>query len=250
MNTIKFGFWPQNGTTPEPLEWLILEETGEEILLLCKFSIATKGFVFDVKDESYEHRKCLWEYSDLRHWLNDEFYSVAFDKYQKDLILPTEIKTMCNDTESLDTFENKVFLLSKEQVELYLTTPELRKGIRTVNAANDQNVLLSDRTKLDNIPWWSLPHIERGGIFVNSNFMGKDKNKQFSYIAYPQMVFDQGTQYHGRNFYHKDWSERPAIRLRKVNKASTAGMKLMCGEKKIKSGGRMEILQSSPGIVL
>lgn len=42
------------------------------------------------------------------------------------------------------------------------------------------------------------------------------------------MVFDQGVQYHGRNVYHKDWSVRPAIRLRKINKARTEGMKLMC----------------------
>lgn len=227
-NTLEFGRWPQNGTKPEPLEWIILDDTGEEMLLLCKCGIATKGFVFDFYDESYEYRKCLWEYSDLRRWLHEEFYSIAFDKYQKALILPTEIKTMCNDTESLDVYENKVFLLSKEQVELYLTTPELRKGNRTFNAANDPNVLLSDRKKVDNIPWWILPHIERGGYSIG---IGKDKGKRFSYVAYPQMVSDQGTQYHGRNVFHKDWSVRPAIRLGKVNKGSTESMKLMCAGK-------------------
>lgn len=228
-NTLQFGHWPQNGTKPEPLEWIILDDTGEEMLLLCKYSIATKGFVFDISDKAYEHRKCLWEYSDLRRWLHEEFYPAAFDEYQKELILSTEIKTMCNDTESLDVFENKVFLLSKEQVELYLTTPELRKGIRTINAANAADVLISDKRKQENIPWWILPHIEQGGICVSQT--GKDKNKRFSYIAYPQMVWDQGTQYHGRNIYHKDWSVRPAIRLRKINKGNTDGMKLMCGGK-------------------
>lgn len=230
-NTMEFGCWPQNGSKPEPLEWIILDDTGTELLLLCKYSIATNGFVFDVNDESNEYRKCLWEYSDLRHWLHEEFYAAAFDEYQKELILSTEIKTMCNDTEALEVFENKVFLLSKEQVDLYLTSPELRKGIRTVNAANSPNVLLSDRGKQDNIPWWILPHIERGGITVPQT--GKDKQKHFSYIAYPQMVSYQGTQWHGRNICHKDWSVRPAIRLGKVNKARTQGMQLMCGGKAV-----------------
>lgn len=225
MNTVEFGHWPQNGAKPEPLEWIILEKTEKEILLLCKYSIETKGFIFDFYNESHKYHYCLWEYSDLRHWLNGEFYRKAFDEYQKDLILTTEIKTMCNDTESLDVFENKVFLLSEEQVNLYLTTPELRKGIRTINAANASDVLLSDRGKQENIPWWILPHIERGNYSIST---GKDKGKQFSYVAYPQMVFDQGIQYHGRNVYHKDWSVRPAIRLRRIDKSRTEGMKLMC----------------------
>lgn len=228
MNTTIFGHWPQNGAKPEPLEWIILEKTENEILLLCKYSIETKGFIFDFYNESHEYRNCLWEYSDLRHWLNEEFYQEAFDEYQKDVILTTEIKTMCNDTESLDVFENKVFLLSEEQVNLYLTTPELRKGIRTINAANASDVLVSDRGKQENIPWWILPHIERGNYSINT---GKDKGKQFSYVAYPQMVFDQGIQYHGRNVYHKDWSVRPAIRLRRIDKGRTEGMKLMCAGK-------------------
>lgn len=135
---------------------------------------------------------------------------------------------MCNDTESLDVFENKVFLLSEEQVNLYLTTPELRKGIRTINAANAPDVLITDRGKQENIPWWILPHIERGIYSIST---GKDKGKQFSYVAYPQIVFDQGIQYHGRNVYHKDWSVRPAIRLRQIDKGRTEGMKLMCAGK-------------------
>ena len=218
MNTIEFGSWPQNGTEPEPIEWIVLEETKDEILLLCKYCIATKGFMFDVYDESREYRTRLWEYSDLRHWLHETFYIEAFNNYQKDFILTTEIQTMRNDTESLDVFENKVFLLSKEQVELYLTTPELRKGVRTVNAANDPKVLNSEKGRLDNIPWWILPHIERGCC---RSVFGKDKNKTFSYNAYPQIVFDEGTQYHGRNFAHTDWSVRPAIRLRKVAEVSS-----------------------------
>lgn len=228
MNTVEFGTWPQNGKNAEPLEWIILEETRKELLLLCKYSIATKGFVFDFYNESYEYRNCLWEYSDLRHWLNEKFYQEAFDERQKDAILTTEIQTLCNDTESLDVFENKVFLLSEEQVNVYLTTPELRKGIRTINAAKAPDVLQSDRGKQENIPWWILPHIERGNYSINT---GKDKNKRFSYIAYPQMVCDQGIQYHGRNIYHKDWSVRPAIRLRITDKGRTESRNPMCAGK-------------------
>lgn len=227
MDTLKFGCWPQNGSEPEPLEWLILEDTGEEMLLLCRYCIATKGFIFDFNDELREYRGNLWEYSDLRRWLHEEFYSAAFDEDQKKLILPTKIQTMRNDTEALDVFENKVFLLSKEQVEAYLPTPELRKGSRTVNAAHDPNVLPSDSKKLEDIPWWILPHIEQGGLCCISS--GRDKGRQFSYVAYLQAVFAQGIHYHGRNVYHKDWAVRPAIRIRKIDKCGTKGMKLMCG---------------------
>ena len=231
IKTICFGHYPQNGENPEPLEWLVLEESEQEMLLLCKYSIASKGFVFHCDQESYEHRKLLWEFSDLRNWLHNEFYPRAFCEEEKALILTTVIKTMANDTDPLEIFENKVFLLSKEQVEQHLATPELRKGTRTINAANDPNVLKSDRSKLENIPWWILPYIEVGAkICVNT---GKDKNAHYSYIAYPQMVYDQGTQYHGRNVYHIDWSVRPAMRISKIPKGDTSGMKLMCGGQEV-----------------
>lgn len=225
MKTVFFGQYPQNGSFPEPLEWLVLDESEQEMLLLCKYCIETKGFVFDFNDDQYEYRKSLWEFSDLRQWLNNEFYSVAFDEGQKEMVLTTEIKTLdhmvsCADTadtveNSSDICENKVFLLSKEQADQYLTTQKLRKGIRTVHAANSPDVLVSDRNKIENIPWWILPHVESGG--VSSVNHGKDKNKRFSYVSYPQVVLDKGTQYHGRNVCHRDWSVRPAIRIRKKN---------------------------------
>ena len=231
IKTMYFGRYPQNGEKPEPLEWLVLDETDQEMLLLCKYSIASKGFVFQCDQESFEHRKLLWEFSDLRDWLHNEFYSRAFCEEEQARILTTVIKTMSNDTVPLETFENKVFLLSREQVEKYLVATEMRKGTRTINAANDPNVLQSDRNKLENIPWWIMPHIEKGGnVCVNT---GKDKNAHYSYIAYPQMVYGQGIEYHGRNVYHTDWSVRPAMRISKIQKGDTSGMKLMCGGKEV-----------------
>ena len=214
--TMTFGAYPQDGDAPEPLQWLILEETEKDLLLLSKYAIATKGFVFDCWHEPNLRRKCLWEFSDLRQWLQQDFYPAAFGDAEKQQIIPTRIQTVSEENLSEDHFQNQVFLLSKKQVEQYLFTPQLRMGIRTPNAAKDPKAMVVHEETGHGVPWWILP-------FQDAFGMG----------SFAQMAFYQGTQYHGRNVGHADWAVRPAIRIKKINKGDPAGLKLMCDGKEL-----------------
>ena len=97
----------------EPIRWRILSENGDTALILCDSIIANKRF--DDSSNNYAE-------SEIRAWLNAEFYNAAFDSLQRELIL---ITTVDNSVASTGGFSNpyvcedtndKVFLLSCEDV--------------------------------------------------------------------------------------------------------------------------------------
>lgn len=74
-----FGKFEQDGNKengPEPIEWIVLRDTGEEIILLSKYVLAHKPF--DTSKEMF-----IWEDSTLCSWLNKEFYNEAFNEDEK-----------------------------------------------------------------------------------------------------------------------------------------------------------------------
>ena len=91
----------------EPIRWIIVQTDGETALLICGFIL--ENAVFGGNDHNYER-------SDIRAYLNSEFYNTAFNEYQQSLINTVtvdnsnkttahpDIPTMCKDT------EDKIFL--------------------------------------------------------------------------------------------------------------------------------------------
>jgi hypothetical protein len=70
---ITFGRYPQtaSGTDRTPIEWLVLDESNNERLLLSKHILDCKRY----------HRSLVatsWRDCDLRAWLNDTFLQTAF----------------------------------------------------------------------------------------------------------------------------------------------------------------------------
>lgn len=77
-----FGKFEQDGNKengPEPIEWIVLRDTGEEVILLSKYVLAHK--TFDNTEEMF-----IWEDSTLCSWLNKEFYNEAFNEDEKRLM--------------------------------------------------------------------------------------------------------------------------------------------------------------------
>ena len=76
---VTFGRYEQdnnssNGT--EGIEWTVLDVQGEKALLLSKYGLNCKTYY---KSQS----PVTWETSDLRAWLNGEFYNKAFTAAEK-----------------------------------------------------------------------------------------------------------------------------------------------------------------------
>ncbi len=109
----------------EAIIWQVIDtkESGEA-LLISKYTIEAKVF------NERENYKEVWEKSDIRTWLNDDFYSEAFNSEAQKLISKTEIQNNANPqygtAAGMDT-EDKVFLLSVEEAENYFSSNSDRK---------------------------------------------------------------------------------------------------------------------------
>ena len=208
--SIFFGRFTQKANTKyiDEIEWLILDETEHELLLLSKYCLDTRRFC--EIDSMKNWFDTTWEKSSLRQWLNDEFYAQAFDEKEKKRILSTTIVT----TSELDgdDIENKVFLLDKSAVEKYFPIEEDRRAHATQYAILRGASVGSE--KYGGSTWWILPSNE-----LQDNHY------------YPQAVLSNGMiQYHGRNIYHGDWTVRPAIRIKKEIKETKLKIEIVHGD--------------------
>ena len=98
----------------EPIRWRILSESDGKAFILCNRIIANKAYDAD-NDNNYAN-------SDIRAWLNDEFYKTAFGELQQAIIQTTEVDNSAQSTgysynpyACANTFD-KVFLLSYREV--------------------------------------------------------------------------------------------------------------------------------------
>ena len=123
---ITLGTWQQK-TNPNsgkhPIEWQVLDIQDGKALVLSKYIIEAKY----IKESS----GWLWETSDFRNWLNNDFFNEAFSSEEQDSIFKSTIKNPANPKSGKgggkDTTD-KVFLLSYEEIDKYFPTYEERKA--------------------------------------------------------------------------------------------------------------------------
>ena len=102
---VKFGRYPQeSGNEPQPVEWQVLSKENGRMLVISRYGLDAKRF-----DESSNN----WGDSEIRKWLNGEFYNGSFASEEK-----ARIKSFNQDN---------VFLLSKEEAEKYFADDDARK---------------------------------------------------------------------------------------------------------------------------
>ena len=121
--TIEFGNYPQEEDgTEKPIEWIVMKNEGNQVLLLSKY-------VLDAKPYNEEFEKVTWETSDIRKWLNNEFYTTVFNKTEKAKIQTSLIKNEDNSeyrTSGGNDTEDKVFLLSEKEAETLFSNDDER----------------------------------------------------------------------------------------------------------------------------
>ena len=121
--TIEFGNYPQDKDgTEKPIEWIVMKNEGNQVLLLSKY-------VLDAKSYNEEWEDVTWETSDIRQWLNNKFYTAAFNKSEKAKIQTSLIKNEDNSehgTSGGNDTEDKVFLLSEKEAETLFSNDDER----------------------------------------------------------------------------------------------------------------------------
>lgn len=134
-----------NGT--EPLEWIVLEVQEDKAWLMTKYCIDQVIF--------YPERVPMyWGKSDLRAWMNGEFFETTFTDEEKEIILTTTVK---NDNPhgmkgaGADT-EDKIYLLSKSEVLHFM--PEMADRVAyPTEYAKTKGITLSEET--GSCRWWT-----------------------------------------------------------------------------------------------
>lgn len=103
---LAFGSYPQGSSDSPatPILWRVLQNTGSELFMLSEYILDCRRYHPIFMDTT-------WLGSDIRMWLNGEFYDAAFGSSEKAIIKVT----CCTDNGpgegNPDTFD-KVFLLS------------------------------------------------------------------------------------------------------------------------------------------
>jgi hypothetical protein len=138
------SFQDNNGYTPdnvywfkfEPIKWRILSENNGEALILAEMAIDNHEYYHQNRKDSFSHNGGTgyannYALSNIRKWLNDNFYNTAFSDMQKRLIVLTKVDNSARSTNPngnatlwdsgkntyacADT-QDYVFLLSEQEV--------------------------------------------------------------------------------------------------------------------------------------
>lgn len=129
---ITFGAYEQDNKKKngqEPIEWLVLENTGESLFVTSKYALDAQPYSTAYDQYTYNPYPITWEHCNLRAWYNSTFYETAFDAGEQariktvnvDNTIPSDIINFVWEpgvTGGNNTLD-KVFALSYAEVEKY-----------------------------------------------------------------------------------------------------------------------------------
>jgi hypothetical protein len=95
----------------EEIAWNVLDKDSKSLMLISTYFVAQMPYHNEVKD-------ITWEKSDIRKWLNDDFYNEAFSDEDKKLIQETKVVNKKNssfDTKGGNDTKDNVYLLSLDE---------------------------------------------------------------------------------------------------------------------------------------
>ena len=180
-STLLFGRYPQTESgDKKPIEWIVVKREGNKALLLSKYVLDAKPYNKEVKDVT-------WETSDIRKWLNNEFYRDAFSNAEKEKIQTTLIKTEDNPkfgTRGGNDTKDKVFLLSIKEAEILFSNDKERSAEATKYAQR-----LGVGVKEDGNARWRLRSLGRRGSAAGVKYGGG----VFGY-GYDVTIYDDGVR--------------------------------------------------------
>ena len=152
---IIFGSYPHtNGGKMAPIEWNVLDVRDRKLLVISKYGL-------DARPYNSERKKVTWEACTLRSWLNNDFYNMAFNDEEKNVIIQTNVTADRNpkyDTFPGNNTTDNVFLLSIPEAEKYFSGNNARMCVPT-EYAKSHGTFVSDSFKTasgEATCWWWL----------------------------------------------------------------------------------------------
>lgn len=148
---ITFGTYEQNNNRqdgPEDLEWIVLEQENDQILIITKACIDSLPYHSRLESVT-------WEFSSLRKWLNEDFIDTAFTEDEKSQIISVENQNPDHtyaETDSGRATVDQVFILNMEEANTYFTTCTSRQAAPTAYATA-QGAYHNENSKMG---WWWL----------------------------------------------------------------------------------------------
>ena len=174
----------------EPIRWRILSESNGNAFILCDSIIANRDYHHTILSTTIDGQTVYannYKYSDIRAWLNDEFYNTAFGDLQQALIQTTEVDNSVYSTGNSsnsyaceNTFD-KVFLLSYREVTNSAygfessSTYDTARQMLTSDFSRATGVYMStDSSYYGNGWWWWLrsPYYYDSGYARFVNYYG------------------------------------------------------------------------------
>ena len=124
-DTIKFGsYYINNDEEKEPIEWIIVSKNEE-----AKTELLISKYALDRKKYNDLYISTTWQKSNIRKWLNNEFYNEAFEnvgyKFIKTRALDNHQNPEFRSLESNKTYD-KVFLPSYDELVKYIKDEYLK----------------------------------------------------------------------------------------------------------------------------
>ena len=136
---VKFGNYPQTGEgKKQPIEWQVLAKENNKMLVISRYALDAKRFDDDSNN---------WKNSEIRSWLNGDFYNNAFNEKEKKCIKSSNLS-------DVGTIDN-VFLLSTKEAKKYFVNKEIRK-CKVTDYAKKNSDWLDD----NGYSWWWLRSLD------------------------------------------------------------------------------------------
>ena len=164
---IKFGNYPQTSHGQiQPIEWQVLSIENNRMLVISRYGLEAKRF--DIGSNN-------WENSEIRKWLNGEFYNKSFNENEKKFIRNSSISTIVykggflgiGRKEELSYTNDRVFLLSKEEAKKYFVNDDVIKCKATNYAKKNGAYVDSDDGGYSH--WWlrsPFPYSGGGDVYI------------------------------------------------------------------------------------
>ena len=177
-----FGNYEQDNKqeSKEFIEWEVLDIQDDKALIISRLALDYLPFDDEVVNAG-------WNSCSLRNWLNDDFLSESFSAEEQEAIIET---TISNDSSqgneeweprSVSDTEDKIFLLSYQEIMQYFETGKSRKAQDTEYASSKGNAFRQvANVAIKEAGWWTRSPGEKAGQICYVETDGKLKSKKIT----------------------------------------------------------------------
>ena len=173
------------------IEWTILKEDGGQALIISNFILDSQEYCSFDSDGEFEHNGGIgyannYSLSNIRKWLNKDFYTTAFDVLDKDIILLSEVDNSSQyingQTFACENTFDKIYLLSENEVFDYKDKYNVvSEGTDYAKAQGLYTKTNPNNTKTDELgkSFW----LTRTPCFVAEEDENEDSGNLISYVS-------------------------------------------------------------------